>query len=209
MSGLDWGQMRVNLAGPLRARTRSAIIITGAALSLCACGTLLPRETENAAQDFDSYREVQFAYSSVNPTVTQTPELARLGFYIDSAPNVRILSYLGVMEHFMPTGSVTINDVDPAVRRCIEARQTCVGYVFNFQHREEQRVGNVALDMLSFSRTTVTTGWSAEVLFLVEDRTVIYKLLSGSPNVDERHENVRPLGPLQDLSDTARNAVTP
>jgi hypothetical protein len=181
----------------------------GLALVLSACGTLLPHDTENAAQDFASYREVQFAFNRVEPRVTQTPELARLGFHVDAAPNVQILSYLGVIDRFMPGGSVTINNVSPDVRRCIEARETCVGYVFNFEHREEQRVGSVALDMLSFNRTTLTSGWSAEVLFLVEDRTVIYKLLSGNPNMDERREDVRPLGPLQDLSGAARGAVIP
>lgn len=192
-----------------RAPDRFPLALLCLALGLGGCGTLLPRQTENAAQDFASYRDVQFSFNRVEPRVTQTPQLARLGFYVDSSPNVQILSYLGVMERFMPGGAVTIAEVAPEVRRCIEAREACVGYVFNFEHREEQRVGSVALDMLSFSRTTLTSGWSAEVLFLVEDRTVIYKLLSGSPNVDERRETVRPLGPLQDVSDTARAAVVP
>jgi hypothetical protein len=194
---------------PERATRVSLIGALYAVFALSGCGTLLPHQTENAAQDFESYRDVQFSFNQVEPRVTQTPELARIGFHADSSPNVHILSYLGVMERFMPGGAVGINDVAPEVRRCIEARDSCVGYVFNFEHREEQRVGNVALDMLSFSRTTLTTGWSAEVLFLVEDRTVIYKLLSGSPNVDEREETVRPLGPLQDVSDTARAAIRP
>jgi hypothetical protein len=191
----------------------NTLILRLGAASVClvlgGCGTLLPHETENAAQDFFSYDDVQFYYSRVVPHITPESELPRFGFHIESSPNVQIVNYLGVMNRFMPNDTISINDVDPSVRQCIEKRADCTGYVFRLEHREEQRVGSVALDMLSFRRETVTSGWWAEVIFLVDDGLVIYKLLSGSPNVDERRNVVRPLGPLQDVSGVARGAVTP
>jgi len=126
-----------------------------------------------------------------------------LGFDVRKATNVEILSYLGVTAHFMPRNSIGLQDLDPSVRTCIQRRERCTGYLFKLERRQEQRVGNVALDALSFSRTTVTSGWSAEALFLVENGTVMYKLLSGSPKLDTVRERVQPLGPLQDLTGAA------
>ncbi len=184
-----------------------------AALVLAGCSSLLPSESESETQSFTSYAGVESAFERVVPLATRASELTPLGFNVTDATNVEVLSYLGVMEHFMPRNSLLLQDLDPAVRSCILRRERCLGYRFNLEHREQQRVGNVALDMLSFSRTTVTNGWSADVIFLVDQGLVTYKLLSGNPNYDRTHERVQPLGPLQDLSgaaaDLAIDGITP
>ena len=60
---------------------------------------------------------------------------------------------------------------------------------------------------LGFQRETTETGWSASMLLLLVDDVVVYKLWSGTPRVEERGKETNPLGPAQDLSDPARNAI--
>src|SRR5437870_5514221 len=66
-----------------------------------------------------------------------------------------------------------------------------------------QSLGNVLIDMLGFERRTIASGWSAEVIFLMEDGRVVYKVLQGKPRIEEVHDNVSPLSPLQDIGGTA------
>jgi hypothetical protein len=180
---------------------------------LAGCSSLLPSEREIETRDFASYAGVEAAFERVVPMATRASELSRLGFDVGNTASVERLSYLGVMEHFMPRDAIRLEDTDPAVRSCILRRELCTGYRFQLERREEERVGNVALDLLSFNRTTVTSGWNADVIFLVDGGLVTYKLLSGNPSVDRTHERVQPLGPLQDLTGAAASmtidAVTP
>ena len=115
---------------------------------------------------------------------------------------MEILSYLGVIERFMPRDSIGFDKLDPAVQSCIEARDRCTAYVFRPGQLHQERTGEFFLDLLGFERTTVNTGWSAEVVFLVQDGRVAYKVMSGKPNIDTTHDLVQPLGPLQDIGNT-------
>ena len=42
-------------------------------------------------------------------------------------------------------------------------------FVFHPQHVESRRMGNFFLDLLGFERQTVDSGWSAEVVLLMQD----------------------------------------
>ena len=97
---------------------------------------------------------------------------------------MEILSYLGVIERFMPRNSIRFDKLDPAVQSCIEARDRCTAYVFRPGQLHQERTGSIFLDLLGFERTTVNTGWTAEVVFLVQDGRVAYKVMSGKPNID-------------------------
>jgi hypothetical protein len=170
--------------------------------ALCGCaGTqdrLLPQSTTLQNAGFVTYDSVLEAYESVEPGVTPAAQLPSLGFNLATAPNTEVLSYLGVIERFMPREAIKLETLAPAVRTCILAQHYCTGYVFKPSRRVDQRQGNVALDALSFRRTTITTGWSAEVILLVQDGMVTYKLFSGQPRQDATNLRVQPLGPLQD-----------
>jgi hypothetical protein len=82
-------------------------------------------------------------------------------------------------------------------------RERCSAYVFRpsvvVAHRTGDGVGDTMLDVFGFDRTTQNKGWSAEVTLLVQDSRVTYKVISGKPRIEETHEKVQPLGPLQDL----------
>lgn len=173
-------------------------------LALAACGGLglLPYQTDEQTTNFKSYQAVEAAYKEVAPGHTPASDLGQMGFDSSRSPNVEVLSYLGVIERFMPRDSIRFDKLDPAVQGCIEARDRCTAYVFHPGQLHEQRTGSILLDLFGFERTTVSTGWQAEVVFLVQDGRVAYKVMSGKPNIDTSHDTVQPLGPLQDIGDT-------
>jgi len=204
-----WGaKMLTSLVGGVRRRW-GLFAIQGLAIVLGACSALgvsktdfLPGE-ETDASAFVSYDAVEAAYGNVRAGETRTPELAQLGFDQDTAPNVERLSYLGVMDRFLPGSSVRFDKLAPAVQNCIEAQEHCSAVVFRPARLNAQRSGSLLLDLLGFERVTVSKGWSAEVTFLMEDGTVVYKVLQGKPRIQEVRDRVQPLGPLQDFGDTA------
>lgn len=175
-------------------------------LSLVGCGGLglLPHESKASANNFQTYEQVQAAYAGVTPGATRLTDLPKLGFDSATTPNVEVLSYLGVIERFMPRNTMSYDRLAPQVQSCIEAQDRCSAFVFHPQHVESRRTGNFFLDLLGFERQTVDSGWSAEVVLLMQDGRVAYKVMSGRPRIDETHDEISPLGPLQDMG----NAVT-
>src|ERR1700744_4398948 len=78
-------------------------------LALVGCGgiELLPHRTDlSQSQNFRSYAEVAAAYASIVPGQTREAELAKLGFDASLMPNAETISYLGVIERFMPRDSI-------------------------------------------------------------------------------------------------------
>ena len=186
-----------------------SVAALGSALFLGACSALgvantdfLPDE-DDVATSFPSYDAVQMAYDSVKAGQTDRPALAKLGFDEQTAPNVERLSYLGVMDRFLPATALKFDSLAPAVQTCIQAQERCSAVVFRPEHIHQQRSGSLLLDLLGFRRITVDSGWSAEVIFLMKDNRVVYKVLQGKPRISEVHDRVQPLGPLQDLGNTA------
>lgn len=174
-------------------------------LTLVGCGSLgglLPYQTEVQNSGFESYTAVQDAYRNIQPGTTLSSDLSRLGFDAARSPNVQVLSYLGVIERFMPRDSIRFDNLAPAVQNCIDSRDRCTAYVFHPVHLHHERTGNPIWDVLGFHRVTVNTGWSAEVILLVQDGRVAYKVMSGKPHIEDVHDNVQPLGPLQDIGGT-------
>ena len=174
-------------------------------LSLVGCGGLglLPHETKASSNSFQSYEQVQSAYTDVVPGQTRLTDLPKLGFDTATTPNVEVLSYLGVIERFMPRSTMSFDHLAPPVQACIESQDRCSAFVFHPQHVESRRMGNIFLDLLGFERKTVATGWTAEVVLLMQDGHVAYKLMSGRPRVEDMHDEVTPLGPLQNIGNTA------
>ena len=180
-------------------------------LSLVGCGGLglLPHETRvSTSTSFQTYDQVAAAYVGIVPGETRLADLPKLGFDTATTPNVEILSYLGVIERFMPRNSLTFDHLAQPVQACIEAQDRCSAFVFHPQHVESRRLGNFLLDLFGFERMTLDTGWQAEVVLLMQDGHVAYKLMSGRPRIEDRHDTIQPLGPLQDLGNSAFNAAS-
>src|SRR3974390_313901 len=179
-------------------------------LVLVGCGGLglLPRESDVRNTSFKSYKEVEVAYQQIAPGVTRTTDLTEMGFDSSDSPNVELLSYLGVIERFIPRDSIRFDNLDPVVQQCITARDRCTGYVFHPERLHKERLGNWFLDVLGFQRTVVNYGWSAEIVLLVMDGRVSYKVMSGRPHIEDFHHDVEPLGPFQDLGGTVLHTAS-
>ena len=192
-------------------RTARVIVSVTFMLSLVGCGGLglLPHETRiSTSTNFQTYDQVAAAYVGIVPGETRLSDLPKLGFDTATTPNVEILSYLGVIERFMPRNSLTFDHLAPPVQACIEAQDRCSAFVFHPQHVESQRLGSVILDIFGFERQTLDTGWQAEVVLLMQDGHVAYKLMSGRPRIEDMHDSIQPLGPLQDIGNTAFRAAS-
>jgi hypothetical protein len=184
------------------------IAVAVAAVSLSGCGhSLLPSSSQADRIGFTTYAEVRTAYDRIQPGRTGTADLAQMGFDTEKASSVEVLSYLGVIERFMPRESIDMDDLDPSVRACLQSRVECSAYIFRPTRIVNQRTGNVPLDLLGFKRTTEQTGWSAEIMFLIHNDRVIYKVWAGKPHIDGVKQVIQPLGPFQDLSGVAGGAV--
>jgi hypothetical protein len=111
----------------------------------------LPRDG-GAHAGFTSLQQFRAAYARVAPGITAESELARLGFNL-AARDTRTLSYLGVMERFMPHDSQAFDRLDPAMRACFEAQDGCTARIFRME--------------------------STRIVLLLHDGRVAYKTISG------------------------------
>lgn len=138
-------------------------------------------------------------YEKIKAYETTKEELKELGFDPYTQPNIRILSYLDIIQRFMPNDSITLDDLDAAVSFCIKSRDKCLAYEAQPQRTKSKRVGNVALDMMTFKRRTLASGWSFYALILINDGVVVYKVWSGEPFISGEKIRNNPLGPLQGI----------
>lgn len=186
----------------------SRLVLAALALGLSACASdILPSTSHETAGPFPSYEIAEIGYRVIQPGVTTSGKLRELGIDPKTTPNLRVINYVEVMRIFMPTDTVALKDLDPAVQGCIGSKTACVGYVLTPGGTATQRDGDIALDVLGFQRKTQSTGWAASMLLLLVDDVVVYKLWSGTPRSDERNAETNPLGPAQDLSGTAKDAI--
>jgi hypothetical protein len=175
--------------------------ICGISFALGGCGgALLPSQDEIHTSRFQSYQAVRDAFDKIKPMRTSLKEVSSFGFDAQNASNVRVLSYVDIVNHFVPDSSVALDRLDPAVKACIDARADCQGYEFTLAQKNVDGSGSLFLDLLDFAHTRTETGWSAHVLILVRDGQVIHKVISGEPHVQVVHFETKPLGPAQDLS---------
>ena len=131
-----------------------------------------------------------------------------MGFDPHQTPNVKILTYLDIIQRFIPNASITLNDLQEDVRACIESKDCCHAYELDLEMTDSKRYGNLVLDMFGFNRKTKTTGWTFKALIIVKDDVVAYKLRSGEPNVDKLEKKTKPLGPLQEIDNVLTKLIS-
>lgn len=183
------------------ARSIRALALSTCMLFAAGCGSkLLPQAKLNATA-FQSYDQVEAAYGAVEPGKTTVADLSKIGFDVKTTPNIEVLSSVDVLER-MPEASRVAGTLPPQVQACIDAQSRCVAYLFRSEHLESRHVGNTFLDLTGFERETVHSGWAAEVVLLIEDDRVVYKLMRGKPRIENIDHSVQPLGPLQNVGDS-------
>ena len=175
------------------------------ALQITAACSALPTTKETAESPWESFDDAKAAYDAVAPTQTTKAELAALGYDPIETPNVRVLSYVDLIQRFLPRESIDTQALDPNLRSCIEARERCWGYEVTPSVIDRSREGNIALDMFGFRRETMTTGWRFSAVIVLMDDLVQYKIWEGTPKIKEQKVETKPLGPLQELD----NIVAP
>lgn len=169
-----------------------------AAFLLAGCSSLLPSAKQITKSPWSSFNEVKIVYDRVIPETTTTRELRALGFDIYSSPNVKIQNYVEIA---VSTLALKGSALDVGLQKCIDAKIGCQGYEFQPRFLASNRYGNFWMDLFKFKRKTREKGWAFRALFLIENDTVIYKLWSGSPIINEEKETRNPLGPLQEAGD--------
>jgi hypothetical protein len=168
-------------------------------LTNTGCKSLFSSTSTKTRTNWKSYDEAESAYDKIIPHKTTVDELKGLGFDPHTTSNIRILTYLDLIQRFIPNASITLNDLQPDVRACIESKDCCHAYEMDLEMTDAKRYGNLALDIFGFNRKTKTTGWTFKALIIVKDDVVAYKLRSGLPNVDRLDKKTKPLGPFQEL----------
>ncbi|MEW6306231.1 MAG: hypothetical protein AB1705_22420 [Verrucomicrobiota bacterium] len=169
------------------------------ALLQTGCSSLFTSGRSTVKSPWNNFAEAKAAFDKIEPGKTKKLELQEIGFDPYTNPNVRILTYLDIMNRFLPNNSMRLEDLPPAVRDCLKAQERSQAYELDINVTRSQRYGNLFLDMFAFNRKTRETGWNFKALVLFNDGMVVYKLWSGQPNLERYEQKKKPLGPLQEL----------
>jgi len=169
-------------------------------LTILGCSSLLPSAEETTESSWKSFADTKHAFNKIQPGQTTLEGLKELGFDPFENPNIRLIDYLEITQRFLPNQSITLQDLHPAMRTCLEAKMACRGYEITPRMFRSKRYGNALLDVFNFRRKTRKTGWSFSGLIIINNDLVVYKLESGEPNLLELEDRKNPLGPFQDIS---------
>ena len=164
-------------------------------------GGLLPSVKQTVKSPWQSFEDAKKSFDKIMPHQSTVEDLKRLGFDPFETPNVKLVTYLELIQRFMPNQSITFADLDPGIRTCLQAREACQGYEVTPQITNSKRYGNVVLDLLNFRRKTITLGWRFFALIVLKDDLVVHKIWGGSPGISEFEDKKNPLGPFQDIGE--------
>ncbi|MEO1888540.1 MAG: hypothetical protein ABGX33_01325 [Cycloclasticus sp.] len=187
---------------------RLSIFMLLVVIFLTACGSPLPRSEEVTKSPWDSFQQAMDAYDKVILNQTTVKELKQLGFDPYSTPNVKILSYLDIIQKFMPTNSVKLEHLPLSVRECLAKQEACKAYEAHPGVVKRKRIGSAFKDLLGFKRRTIESGWRFNALIVLDNNVAVYKVWSGVPFIDSEKSRRNPLGPLQGSGgDLAKDAL--
>ena len=157
-------------------RSVRTIVFTIAALILVGGIVLveLPRQGDAPQLKFLTVHQLLAAYDHIQPG-TRASQLARFGLDA-AATDTQVLSYLGVMERFMPRDSVAFDSLDAGVRNCIEARDRCTALVF---HASDPTSAGTTRGFLStFGMRASAAASTPRVTLLIRNGRVAFKMMS-------------------------------
>jgi hypothetical protein len=171
----------------------SFLIFTG-------CANLLPSTKITVKSPWVDYNNARLTYEKVIPGSTKVEELKKLGFDPDTVPNIRIMTVTEIVGVFLPNPSMRIQDLDQGIQTCIASKDRCTAYQILPSVLNADRVGNFWLDLFTFKRHTINTGWEFRGLITIVDGVVTYRDPSGGrPLIHTEQLETKPLGPLQEV----------
>ena len=181
------------------------IIVAVTSFMMVGCGSsgrFLPTTGVYTQSSWKTYTEVESQVETIVLGKTTNNDLIRMGFDLESMPNVKRLTYLDVMTKFKldsPTRFTLFNKIElpEGVLKTLAAREHGRSYELSLESIVNKREGSVFLDVLGFRKTVHTTGGRANVLILMVDGVVEYVLYSGERNINRTEKTKNPLGPFQ------------
>jgi hypothetical protein len=161
---------------------------------------LLPHSTITIRSPWENFDGAKITYERIVPGTTTIDDLKNFGFDPTLVPNIRIMTSTEVINVFMPNPTIRKEDLDPGIQKCIDARDHCVAYQVLPGITYSDRIGNFWLDLFTFKRHTVNTGWQFRGLITIVDGVVTYRdPPGGQPIIHTEQVDIKPLGPLQDI----------
>lgn len=165
-------------------------------LLLAGCSSLLPSERAEILSPFNDYLDAEARYAQAVPGKTSQAQLFALGFDPLAEGNGRMLSFLDVRLLFVQP-NIPIDYLPAGLLQCLEAKERCIGYSFDFNKSDSQRVGNFWADAFNFRKHREIHGWAFRAVFVLVDGQLVHKVSSGEPNIRRYEVKRNPLGPLQ------------
>jgi len=184
--------------GVMKRRLFMAVVLAGLFLT-GGCSSLLPHGENTTVSRWKTYQDVDTAFGKIAPYYTTVEDLQRLNFDPKLSPNVKILTYVDIIQTFMPVQAIQLQDLPEGVRECIKAKEHSRAYLVELRELRDKRHGNLFLDIFGFKRQTHVSGWEFKGVILLQEDLVVYKLSSGEPRVSRDENKVKPLGPLQEI----------
>lgn len=182
-------------------------IALATALLCSGCSSLLPRGSSDTPSPFPTFGDAQVAAERIVAFRTRVPDLQALGFDPAEGKNVTQIPYPDIVARLAPYSGVPLEALDPGIRACIVARNSCHAYVFRFERTDRKREGDFWADFLNIRRITNTTGWWFEALVVVSDGLVLFRNHSGEARIDKIERQTNPLGPFQPAGEAAGAAL--
>jgi len=169
-------------------------------LMFTGCAALLPHSTITTRSPWQNFDEAKLTYDKIIPGTTTVVDLKKLGFDPFLIPNIRILNVTEVEAIFLPNPSIKKEDLNLGIQKCIESEERCTAYQILPSILNVKRVGNFWLDLFTFKRHTVNTGWEFRGLITIVDNVVTYRdPPGGRPLINTDQVDVKPLGPIQEV----------
>jgi hypothetical protein len=179
----------------------------GVMLLTAGCRNLFSSSQSVTVSRWNNYDGVESAFQKITPYQTTVKDLRALGFDPKVSPNVKILTYVDIIQAFMPNPAIRQEDLPDAVRQCIEAKEKSSAYLVELHDIRNKRHGNLFLDVFGFKRQNHESGWRFKGLILIKADLVVYKLSAGEPQVAREESQVKPLGPFQEIDNNLLRAV--
>ena len=167
---------------------------------------MLPVAKTTDESRWESFDQVKSSFDLIIPLETTKTDLRLLGFDPYQTSNIQILNYLAIIAKFMPNTNITMADLPPGLRGCLEAKDSCVAYELKIENLKSKRHGNLFLDLLRFKREATQSGWRFSAFLVLVDDLVVYKLWEGQPHIAGEIYKKNPLGPLQDPAELSKDA---
>lgn len=179
----------------------------GLLLTTTGCQSLFVSNRTATQSPWTNWDQVTIAFNKIVPNQTTVSDLKRMGFDPSVTPNICIMPFVDIVPIFMPNPNIHMGDLPIGVQVYVEAKTNNCAYRVELRDVRAKRHGNIFLDVFGFKRQTHNSGWQFKGLILIKNNVVVYTLSSGIPDISSEDSVTRPLGPFQDMQDSAGRII--